>query len=87
LLGGINTFAGPMVGAFVYWELQNNFAHVTKYWEGVIGLVFAFFVLAAPRGIWGALEDLQHYGLGNSLRRLSGRRPAGPVEAPQEARP
>jgi branched-chain amino acid transport system permease protein len=85
LLGGINTFVGPMIGAFVYWELQNNFAHVTKYWEGVIGLVFAFFVLAAPRGIWGALEDLQHYGLQNSLRRFTGRAPADPIEAPKEA--
>lgn len=87
LLGGINTFVGPMVGAFVYWELQNNFAHLTKYWEGVIGLVFAFFVLAAPRGIWGAIEDLQHYGLQNWLRRLRGGETAEHIEGANEATP
>ncbi len=87
LLGGINTFVGPMIGAFVYWELQNNFAHITKYWEGVIGLVFAFFVLAAPRGIWGALEDLQHFGLRNPLRRMRGPESASPADAPKEATP
>jgi branched-chain amino acid transport system permease protein len=87
LLGGINTFAGPMFGAFVYWELQNNFAHLTKYWEGVIGLVFAFFVLAAPRGIWGALEDVQHAGFQSVRRRLRGAGPSGSIEAPKEATP
>jgi branched-chain amino acid transport system permease protein len=62
LLGGIQTFAGPMVGAFVYWELQNNVSHLTKYWPAWIGAVFVVFVLVAPRGIWGALEDIRNYG-------------------------
>jgi branched-chain amino acid transport system permease protein len=57
LLGGINTFAGPMIGAFVYWELQNNISQLTKYWEAAIGGVFVFFVLAAPSGIWGTFEQ------------------------------
>jgi branched-chain amino acid transport system permease protein len=87
LLGGINTFVGPMFGAFVYWELQNNFAHLTKYWEGVIGLVFAFFVLVAPRGIWGALEDVQHTGLRSVRRRLRGAGPPGSIDVPKEATP
>jgi branched-chain amino acid transport system permease protein len=57
LLGGIHTFVGPMLGAFVYWELQNNVSAVTKYWPAWIGAVFVVFVLIAPRGIWGAVED------------------------------
>jgi branched-chain amino acid transport system permease protein len=56
LLGGINTFIGPMIGAFVYWELQNNISQLTKYWEAAIGAVFVFFVLVAPNGIWGTFE-------------------------------
>jgi branched-chain amino acid transport system permease protein len=59
LLGGINTFAGPMLGAFVYWDLQNRFARFDRYWPEIIGLVFVFFVLVAPRGIAGALAAIR----------------------------
>lgn len=70
LLGGIHTFFGPILGSLIYWELQNNVSHLTKYWEGYIGAVFVFFVLLAPRGIWGAVEDIQHYGFSNAVRRV-----------------
>jgi ABC-type branched-subunit amino acid transport system permease subunit len=73
LLGGIQTFFGPMLGAFVYWELQNNIAQHTKYWEAAIGIVFVVFVILAPRGIMGTIEDIRHYGVGNSIRRLFSR--------------
>jgi branched-chain amino acid transport system permease protein len=73
LLGGIQTFFGPMLGAFAYWELQNNIAQHTKYWEAAIGAVFVIFVISAPRGIIGTIEDVRHYGVGNSIRRLFSR--------------
>jgi branched-chain amino acid transport system permease protein len=74
LLGGIQTFFGPMLGSLIYWELQNNVSHMTKYWEGWIGAVFVVFVLVAPRGIWGAIEDVQHYGFANAVLRVFSRR-------------
>ncbi|MFN2461559.1 MAG: branched-chain amino acid ABC transporter permease [Candidatus Velthaea sp.] len=73
LLGGIQTFFGPMLGAFIYWELQNNIAQHTKYWEAAIGIFFAVFVILAPRGIMGGVEDIRHYGVGNALRRVFSR--------------
>ncbi|MBV8353785.1 MAG: branched-chain amino acid ABC transporter permease, partial [Candidatus Eremiobacteraeota bacterium] len=73
LLGGIHTFFGPMIGAVIYWELQNNVSLVTKYWEGWIGVVFVIFVVLLPRGIWGGVEDIRHYGLANALRRVFSR--------------
>jgi branched-chain amino acid transport system permease protein len=69
LLGGIYTFAGPMIGAFVYWDLQNSVSQATKYWPAAIGAVFVFFVLAAPRGIGGMVADLRRYGLARMFRR------------------
>jgi ABC-type branched-subunit amino acid transport system permease subunit len=69
LLGGINTFVGPMLGAFVYWDLQNRFARFDRYWPEIIGLVFVFFVLVAPRGIAGAVEDVRRYGIQALFRR------------------
>jgi len=69
LLGGIGTFVGPMIGAFVYWDLQNSVAQVNKYWPAAIGAVFAVFVIAAPGGIGGAFEGLRRYGFRTALRR------------------
>jgi ABC-type branched-subunit amino acid transport system permease subunit len=74
LLGGISTFVGPIIGAFVYWDLQNRVSGLTKYWPAVIGAVFVFFVLVSPRGIGGIVEDLRRYGVQAALRRVVSRR-------------
>jgi ABC-type branched-subunit amino acid transport system permease subunit len=69
LLGGVQTFFGPILGSIIYWELQNNIAQVTKYWEAWIGVVFVVFVLVSPRGIMGLLEDARHYGIAGIFSR------------------
>jgi ABC-type branched-subunit amino acid transport system permease subunit len=69
LLGGVQTFFGPILGSIVYWELQNNISQLTKYWEAWIGVVFVVFVLAGPRGIMGLLQDAQHYGIAGIFSR------------------
>jgi len=75
LLGGIHSFAGPMLGAFVYWDLQNRFAQIDRYWPEVIGSVFAVFVLFAPRGINGLI--------GEGARALFGRLGSKPTDDAQ----
>ena len=87
LLGGIGTFLGPALGALVYWEMQNNLSQVTKYWEGYIGAVFAVFVLLAPRGIWGGIEDISQYGFQNALRRVFSRQARVMSDIAQELPP
>ena len=62
LLGGIHAFAGPMIGALIYWELQNQVSQLTKYWEAVVGAVFVVFVLVAPRGVYGLIADIRRFG-------------------------
>jgi hypothetical protein len=74
LLGGIQTFFGPMLGSFIYWQLQNDVSQLTKYWEAWIGTVFVVFVLIAPRGIWGAVEEVEQYGLRDAVHRVFSRR-------------
>ncbi len=59
MLGGVQTFIGPVLGSIVYWELQNNISQLTKYWEAWIGAVFVVFVLVGPRGIMGVIEDVR----------------------------
>jgi len=84
LLGGINTFVGPMLGAFIYWDLQNRVAGLTKYWPATIGVVFAFFVIVAPRGVGGGFEDLRRYGVQAAFRRVFSKRARVETEVADE---
>jgi branched-chain amino acid transport system permease protein len=57
LLGGMGTFFGPFVGAAVFLYLEDVVTNLTRYWMGVVGVVFMVFVLFFPKGIWGTLVD------------------------------
>jgi ABC-type branched-subunit amino acid transport system permease subunit len=69
MLGGVQTFLGPTLGASVYYEIQNNVSQLTKYWEAWIGIVFVVVVLVGPRGIMGLFDDVRHYGFGTAVMR------------------
>ena len=58
LLGGINTLAGPAVGAAVFTWLQDALARSTEYWRATLGAVILLLVLLFPRGIVGTLSPL-----------------------------
>jgi len=55
ILGGMGTFFGPFVGAAVMLYLEDVVTTFTKHWMAVIGIVFMFFVLFFPKGIWGTI--------------------------------
>ena len=74
LLGGVQTFFGPILGSIVYWELQNNISQVTKYWEAWIGLVFVVFVLPARGASWACSKTRSTTGSPGSSRAKSARR-------------
>jgi len=73
MLGGVQTFLGPIFGASVYWEIQNNVSQLTKYWEAWIGIVFVVVVLVGPRGIMGLFDDVRHYGFATAFKRYFSR--------------
>jgi branched-chain amino acid transport system permease protein len=58
VLGGFQTFAGPIVGAVVYNYLETYAVGHTVYWQMVLGLVLVFLVLALPAGIAGTAGRL-----------------------------
>jgi branched-chain amino acid transport system permease protein len=59
LLGGMGTFAGPVVGAFVVIGLQNLLADRVGSWVTVIiGGIFVVCVLAFRRGLVGELQHM-----------------------------
>lgn len=55
VVGGIGTIEGPLVGALVYWALQQALAPLGTWYLVVLGAVAVAVVLVAPRGLWGLL--------------------------------
>uniref|UniRef100_UPI0039EF0BBF ABC transporter permease n=1 Tax=Bordetella sputigena TaxID=1416810 RepID=UPI0039EF0BBF len=58
LLGGIQTLAGPIVGAAAFTWLQDNVMRATEYWRATLGGVILLLVLAFPQGIAGFIRDV-----------------------------
>lgn len=59
LLGGVQTLAGPLVGAASYTWLQDVAARSTEYWHAVLGVAILALVLAFPDGLAGAAARLR----------------------------
>jgi branched-chain amino acid transport system permease protein len=57
LLGGIQTLAGPIVGASVFTWLQDTVARQTDYWQALLGAAILVLVIAFPQGIAGFVRD------------------------------
>src|SRR5947199_7368677 len=58
LLGGIQTLAGPIVGASAFAILQDTIMRQTEYWRALLGGIILLLVLAFPSGIVGGLAQL-----------------------------
>ena len=67
ILGGIYSFFGPLVGAFVMLALDQLISVYTEYWPLVLGSTLLLLVLFLPEGLTG---------IGGSLRRRSSGEPA-----------
>ena len=68
LLGGIQTLAGPVVGAVTFTWLHDTVARNTDYWRAMLGAIILILVLLFPHGIAGSLRLL--------AQRVRGRQPA-----------
>lgn len=53
LLGGVQTLAGPVVGAFTFTWLQDTVGRNTEYWRALLGGIIIVLVLLFPQGIAG----------------------------------
>ena len=56
LLGGVQTVAGPIVGALAYVGLYDALLRATDLWRLVLGAAIILLVLAFPEGIAGAAQ-------------------------------
>ncbi|KZD12256.1 ABC transporter permease [Oceanibaculum pacificum] len=53
LLGGVQTLAGPIVGAVTFTALKTELVSLTNYWRLLLGLIIVGLVIAFPQGIAG----------------------------------
>ena len=58
LLGGVQTLAGPVVGAITFTALQDTVARATDYWRALLGGIILLLVLVFPQGIAGFVGQL-----------------------------
>jgi branched-chain amino acid transport system permease protein len=61
LLGGIQTLAGPIVGATVFSILQDTVMRQTEYWHALLGGIILVLVLAFPMGLVGASSQIVRF--------------------------
>jgi len=58
VLGGFQTFFGPIIGAVIFNYLETYAVGHTVYWQMVLGIVLVVLVLALPAGIVGTAARL-----------------------------
>jgi branched-chain amino acid transport system permease protein len=56
VMGGMRSFWGPLLGAFVFVVLQDYLSSITTNWMSFVGLLFVLVVLFFPRGLLGFLQ-------------------------------
>jgi len=85
LVGGIGTFEGPVIGAVLFFVIQQQFADAGAWYLIGLGAVAIAFALFLPRGVWGLLGDrrqIRMLPVGYHLhRREEAARPAVTEEA------
>ena len=75
LLGGLGTFEGPVLGAFVLFGIQQEFQNDGTWYLVGLGLVAIIVTLVLPRGLWGAIVDrfnIRLVPVGYTVRQLIG---------------
>ena len=71
LVGGLGTFEGPIIGAIIFYVIQNQFSSNGTWYLVALGATAIAFALFLPRGLWGELEartGMRFMPLGYRLR-------------------
>ena len=59
VLGGINQFFGPFIGAAIFILIEDNIGARTEYWPLIIGSIMLIMVILFPKGIVGEVLRLK----------------------------
>jgi branched-chain amino acid transport system permease protein len=84
VIGGLGTIEGPIVGAVIFFVLQQLLADYGTWYLVLIGAVAALVVVFARRGLWGTLARRWPIALFPVRRRLCLETVCFPEETPSE---
>ncbi len=57
LVGGLGTFEGPIIGAIVFFVIQDQWGDQGVWYLVGLGGAAILFALLVPRGVWGTVEE------------------------------
>lgn len=57
LVGGLGTFEGPILGAVLFFVVQDQFGQNAVWYLAGLGAAAILFALFLPRGLWGGFEE------------------------------
>lgn len=89
IVGGLGTFEGPIIGAILFFLIQDRFGEEGVWYLVGLGGAAVLFALLLPRGLWGTVEErfgIRLLPVGYRLRGLEpaasrpGGQPLGPAE-------
>ena len=87
VIGGLGTIEGPILGAIVFFALQQLLADYGTWYLILIGAIAALVVVFAKRGLWGAIYRRWPVDLFPVRRRLCLETVCFPEETPKVAPP
>ena len=87
VIGGLGTIEGPIIGAIVFFALQQLLADYGTWYLILIGALAALVVVFARRGIWGSIVRRRPIDLFPVRRRLCLETVCFPEEAPPSSSP
>jgi branched-chain amino acid transport system permease protein len=70
VIGGLGTIEGPIVGAGIYFVLDENLSDLGAWWFIILGVILVVVMLRAPQGIWGLFQERTGLRLFPVQRRL-----------------
>ncbi len=70
VIGGLGTIEGPILGAVIFFVLQQFLSNYGSWYLILIGAIAALVVIWAPRGLWGSIIKRWPMDLSPVRRRL-----------------
>lgn len=62
MLGGLGSFAGPIVGAIAEKGLSSILSHYVAQWQLVMGVILIGIIIYSPHGFWGLMKRVYKKG-------------------------
>jgi branched-chain amino acid transport system permease protein len=80
MIGGLGTIEGPILGAAIFFALQQTLQQQGAWYLIIFGTVAVLVALWQPRGLWGAIRDRFHAEILPVGHWVQGTTPSAPLD-------